>query len=74
VHTSSIARKIRVIRGVNRVYEISGDYDVEFSLTAKTTPELNDCLERIRTIDGVVSTNTRLVLKKFENKEGSGGL
>ena len=74
VHTSSIARKIRVMRGVNRVYEISGDYDVELSLTARTTPELNDCLERIRTIDGVVSTNTRLVLKKFENKEGSGGL
>ncbi len=71
VHTSSVARKIRVIRGVNRVYEISGDYDVELSFTAKTTPELNDCLERIRSIDGVVGTNTRLVLKKFENAAGT---
>jgi len=69
VHTSSIARKIRAIKGVSRVYEISGDYDIELSLTAKTTPELNDCLEKIRVIDGVVSTNTRIILKKFESCE-----
>jgi len=72
VHTSSIARKIRVIRGVKRVCEISGDYDIELSFTGTTTPELNDCLERIRSIDGVVTTNTRLVLKTFENQPISG--
>lgn len=72
VHTSSIARKIRVIRGVKRVCEISGDYDIELSFTASTTPELNDCLERIRSIDGVLTTNTRLVLKTFENQRAVG--
>jgi 2-isopropylmalate synthase len=72
VHTSSVARKIRVIRGVKRVCEISGDYDIELSFMANTTPELNDCLERIRSIDGVVTTNTRLVLKTFENQRTLG--
>jgi DNA-binding Lrp family transcriptional regulator len=72
VHTSSIARKIRVIRGVKRVCEISGDYDIELSFTASTTPELNDCLERIRSIEGVLTTNTRLVLKTFENQRAVG--
>jgi len=72
VHTSSIARKIRVIRGIKRVCEISGDYDIELSFTGNSTPELNDCLERIRSIDGVVTTNTRLVLKTFESQWTAG--
>jgi len=66
VYTSAIARKIRAIKGVDRVYEISGDYDIEISLNANSTIELNDVLERIREVDGVVATETRLVLKKFE--------
>ncbi len=66
VYTSAIARKLRAIRGVDRVYEISGDYDVEISLIVGSTTELNDTLERIREVEGVVATETRLVLKKFE--------
>ena len=66
VYTSAIARKIRAIKGVDRVYEISGDYDIEITLNANSTIELNDVLERIREVDGVVATETRLVLRKFE--------
>ncbi|KON27357.1 2-isopropylmalate synthase [miscellaneous Crenarchaeota group archaeon SMTZ-80] len=66
VYTSAIARKIRAIKGVDRIYEISGDYDIEISLNANSTIELNDVLERIREVDGVIATETRLVLRKFE--------
>ncbi len=66
VYTSAIARKIRAIKEVGRVYEISGDYDIEILLNANSTIELNDVLERIREVDGVIATETRLVLKKFE--------
>ncbi len=66
VYTSAIARKLRAIKGVNKVYEISGDYDIEMSLIADSAIELNDSLERIREVEGVVATETRLVLKKFE--------
>jgi len=66
VYTSAIARKLRAIKGVDKVYEISGDHDIEISLIANSTTELNDTLERIREVEGVVATETRLVLKKFE--------
>jgi 2-isopropylmalate synthase len=66
VYTSAIARKIRAIKGVGKVYEISGDYDIEISLNADSTIGLNDVLERIRETEGVVATETRLVLRKFE--------
>ena len=61
-----MARKLRAIKGVKKVYEISGNYDVEISLSVKSTVELNDTLEHIREIDGVVATETRLILKKFD--------
>ncbi len=66
IYTSAIARKIRAIKGVDKVYEISGDYDIEISLIAESTIELNDILERIREVEGVLATETRLVLRKFE--------
>jgi len=66
IYTSAIARKIRAIKGVDKVYEISGDYDIEISLITESTIELNDILERIREVEGVLATETRLVLRKFE--------
>jgi len=67
VYTSSIARKVRVVRGVRKVYEISGDYDIEVFIVAASTPELNNSLEKIRESEGVVATNTRLIFKKFDS-------
>jgi len=66
VYTSAVARKLRAIKGIEKVYEISGNYDIEISLNANSTSELNDTLEQVREIDGVIATETRLVLKKFE--------
>ncbi len=66
IYTSAIARKLRAIKGADKVYEISGDYDIEISLIVNSTIELNDTLEKIREVEGVVATETRLVLKKFE--------
>jgi 2-isopropylmalate synthase len=66
VYTSAVARKLRAIKGIEKVYEISGNYDIEISLNANSTSELNNTLEQVREIDGVIATETRLVLKKFE--------
>jgi 2-isopropylmalate synthase len=66
VYTSSVARKIGAIKGVLRVYEVSGDYDIEVELTAGSMAELNECLESIREVKGIIGTNTKFVLKRFE--------
>jgi 2-isopropylmalate synthase len=73
VYTSSVARKIGAVKGITRVYEVSGDYDVEAELTAGSMAELNECLESIREIKGIVGTNTKFVLKKFHGASGMEG-
>ena len=69
VYTTSVARRIRVVRGIAEVCEITGDFDIEVRILADSTQHLNECLEKIRSIEGVEVTETRLVLKRFPSKE-----
>ena len=66
VYTTAIARRLRALKKISKVYEVTGNYDIEVSITADSTVELNDILERIREIEGVHATETQLILKKFE--------
>ncbi|NON62148.1 homocitrate synthase [Acidianus sp. RZ1] len=65
VYTTSVTRRLSVIPGVKEVMEISGDYDVVARVEAKDNIELNNVIESIRSIKGVTSTLTSLVLKKM---------
>ncbi|RLF14310.1 MAG: hypothetical protein DRJ97_06490 [Thermoprotei archaeon] len=65
VHTSSVARRIKGVNGVEEVFEVSGEYDVEVRLTADSIAELNERLDRIRAVRGVVGTRTRFILKRY---------
>ncbi|MEN3061451.1 MAG: Lrp/AsnC ligand binding domain-containing protein, partial [Candidatus Methanosuratincola petrocarbonis] len=67
VYTTAVARRILWISGVSKVLEISGDFDIEVLLNVETVNQMNEVLENIRKIKGVTSTNTRIVLKKFNN-------
>ncbi len=69
VYTTSVARRIRAVRGIAEVCEITGDFDIEVRILANSTQHLNECLEKIRSIEGVEVTETRLVLKRFPGKE-----
>jgi len=66
VYTTAIARRLRALKKISKVYEVTGNYDIQVSITADSTADLNDILERIREIDGVKETETQLILKKFE--------
>ncbi|WP_410545798.1 homocitrate synthase [Acidianus sp.] len=65
VYTTAVTRKISVIPGVKEVMEISGDYDILAKIEAKDPTELNNIIESIRSVKGVSSTLTSLVLKKM---------
>jgi 2-isopropylmalate synthase len=67
VYTTSVARRILWIKGVDRVLEISGDFDIEALINVDSISQMNEVLEEIRVIKGVESTNTRVVLKKFNS-------
>ncbi|MBS7623421.1 homocitrate synthase [Candidatus Bathyarchaeota archaeon] len=66
VYTTAIARRLKALKKITRVYEVTGNYDIEVAITADSTADLNETLERIREIEGVEATETQLVLKKFE--------
>ncbi|MGB6681703.1 MAG: Lrp/AsnC ligand binding domain-containing protein, partial [Candidatus Bathyarchaeia archaeon] len=66
VYTTAIARRLRAFKKIKKVYEVTGNYDIELSIEAESTVDLNQILERIREIDGVQATETQLILKKFE--------
>ncbi len=67
VYTTAVARRILWIKGVERVLEISGDFDIEARINVDSISQMNDALESIRVIKGVTATNTRMVLKKFNS-------
>ena len=64
-YTSYIVRRMSALP-LDRVYETSGEYEIVAIAQAESVPELNDLLEKIRAIEGVVHTNTKVILKQFE--------
>jgi 2-isopropylmalate synthase len=65
VYTTSVARRVAALRNVASVSEVTGDYDIVARVVAENTEELNQVIENIREIRGVVSTLTSIVLKEL---------
>ncbi|MEM3436962.1 MAG: Lrp/AsnC family transcriptional regulator [Nitrososphaerales archaeon] len=65
VSTSSISEKLCKIEGVKDVHEITGQYDIFVNISAESITEVNKCVDEIRSIEGVVSTNTMIILKSW---------
>jgi len=65
VYTTSVARRVAALRNVASVSEVTGDYDIVARVVAENTEELNQVIENIREIKGVVSTLTSIVLKEL---------
>ena len=65
VYTTSVARRVAALRNVASVSEVTGDYDIVARVVAENTEELNQVIENIREIRGVVSTLTNIVLKQL---------
>lgn len=64
VHTSDISSKVAKWKGVEQVYEISGEHDILVVAEAGNTTALNEIIERIREFPQVKSTRSRLILKE----------
>lgn len=64
VHTSDISSKIVKWKGVEQVWEMSGEFDILVVAEANNTAALNEIIEKIREFPQVKSTRSRLILKE----------
>lgn len=63
IPTKLVSEKMRTVKGVEVVYETAGQFDVAAIITGANITDVNKTIEGIRRIDGVISTNTTMVLR-----------
>lgn len=56
---------MKELPNVEAVYEITGQYTIAAIISALNIAEVDDCVEKIRRIDGVVNTNTMIILRSW---------
>ncbi len=61
--TQEVSKKIQAIPNVETTYEVSGEYDIVAVISGMTMTEVNECIEKIRLVEGIVKTNTMIVLR-----------
>lgn len=60
-----VSKNIKKIAGVDIVYEITGEYDIIAVIRASGVEMINKFIDEIRSIPGVVSTYTMVVLRTW---------
>ena len=63
--TSKVSLKLAKLNGVRTVYEITGQYDITTIMSASSIAEINNSIDALRKITGVVDTNTVIILRKI---------
>jgi len=68
IPTSEISGALIKIKGVESTYEVTGEYDIAAILSASNVKDVNRCIENIRGIEGVMNTNTMIVLREWSSE------
>lgn len=63
--TQEVSEKIRQIPNVETVYEVTGEYDIVAVISGMSVAEVNECIEKIRRVEGIMKTNTMIVLRSW---------
>ena len=61
--TSDISNKLKKTRGVDSIFEITGEYDIAVVVSGSNIAEINGTIDEIRRLTGIDDTNTVVVLK-----------
>ncbi|MEM2029282.1 MAG: Lrp/AsnC ligand binding domain-containing protein, partial [Candidatus Bathyarchaeia archaeon] len=62
---SKVASQIMKIEGVEEAHEVAGDIDIIAKVSARNIDDLSKIIFRIRGINGVQGTDTRIVLASY---------
>jgi len=63
IDTSKVSEKLTKLEGVKTVYEITGQYDITVIISAPNIAEINNSIDALRKIPGVIDTNTVIILR-----------
>ncbi len=63
--TQEVSKKIQDIPNVETIYEVTGEYDIVAVISGMNVMEVNECVEKIRRVEGVMKTNTMIVLRSI---------
>jgi DNA-binding Lrp family transcriptional regulator len=61
--TSEVSKKIMSVAGVETIYETTGPFDIATVIKGSNIADVNKSVEEIRRIDGVLNTNTSIILR-----------
>jgi DNA-binding Lrp family transcriptional regulator len=61
--TQQVSKEIQSIVNVETVYEVTGEYDIVAVISGMNVTEVNECIEKIRRVKGIMKTNTMIVLR-----------
>ena len=63
--TQEVSKRICEIPNVETIYEVTGEYDIIAVISGMNVVEVNECIEKIRRVEGIMKTNTMIVLRSW---------
>lgn len=63
IPTYAVSKKVEALSGIESIYEVTGEYDIVCVVSQRDIEGLNQTIEEIRKLDGIVKTNTVIVLR-----------
>ena len=63
VPTNQVSTKVKAVPGVEVVYETAGQFDLAVLVKGANIGDVNKTVEGIRRVEGVINTNTTMVLR-----------
>jgi DNA-binding Lrp family transcriptional regulator len=61
--TADVSRRLRSLKGVETIYETTGPFDIAAIIRGASVSDVNRSVEEIRRIDGVLRTETTIILR-----------
>ena len=61
--TADVSKKLRSVKGVETIYETTGPFDIAAIIKGESIAEVNKSVEEIRRLDGVLKTETTIILR-----------
>ena len=61
--TSVVSKKLKKLSDIRTVYEITGQYDIAVIMSAENISLINNSIDALRKITGVIDTNTVIILR-----------
>ena len=66
IDTAKVSSKLTKLEGVKTIYEITGQYDISVIISAPNIADINNSIDGLRKIPGVIDTNTVIILKTID--------